>query len=137
MIKLIIPGIPIAKARPKFSVQGGFARAYTPAKTRNYEELVAWHGKLAFPEPLDGPLFFDLLFVLPIPASTPKKRLQALIDGGHIKKPDLDNLCKSLADGLNGIAYHDDSQIAELRARKVYGDPCVIVEISTIRIPVR
>ena len=39
----------------------------------------------------------------------------------YTKKPDLDNLVKSVLDGLNGIAYVDDNQIIDIEARKEYG----------------
>ncbi|CZR99694.1 Endodeoxyribonuclease RusA [Clostridioides difficile] len=38
------------------------------------------------------------------------------------KKPDLDNIIKSVADSLNGIAYKDDSQIVEVVSKKYYSD---------------
>lgn len=121
MVEFFIPGLPTAKGRPKFAVRGGFARAYTPKKTVDYEKLVAQYGRIAIATPLDGPLCVDLTFTLPIPASTPKKRALELLNGPHQKKPDLDNMCKSVTDGLNGMAYADDSQIYDLHARKVYG----------------
>jgi Holliday junction resolvase RusA-like endonuclease len=40
----------------------------------------------------------------------------------HTKKPDCDNLAKSILDALNGIAYDDDSQICSLTVHKFYGD---------------
>ena len=39
MIQFTVPGQPVAKGRPKFTMQGGFARAYTPKKTADYEAL--------------------------------------------------------------------------------------------------
>ena len=33
---------------------------------------------------------------------------------------DIDNLSKSILDGLNGIAFEDDSQVAELHASKFF-----------------
>jgi Holliday junction resolvase RusA-like endonuclease len=36
------------------------------------------------------------------------------------KKPDLDNLAKSVLDALNGVIYQDDSQIVSLHMTKVY-----------------
>jgi Holliday junction resolvase RusA-like endonuclease len=36
------------------------------------------------------------------------------------KKPDLDNLAKSVLDGLNGVVYLDDSQLVSLHITKVY-----------------
>lgn len=39
-----------------------------------------------------------------------------------LKKPDMDNIVKVVADALNGVAYHDDTQIALLSASKIYSD---------------
>ena len=38
----------------------------------------------------------------------------------HIQKPDLDNIMKSICDGLNGIAYADDSQICSSIVKKIW-----------------
>jgi Holliday junction resolvase RusA-like endonuclease len=38
----------------------------------------------------------------------------------HIKKPDLDNLAKFFLDCSNKLLFNDDSQICELRAKKIY-----------------
>lgn len=121
MIEFFIPGIPIAKSRPRFTSRGGFARAYTAKKTVDYENIVAHYGRIAIAVPLAGPLRLDLLFTLPIPASMAKKRATALLNTPHIKKPDLTNLSKSVEDGLNGIAYIDDSQIYDIHGSKIYG----------------
>jgi Holliday junction resolvase RusA-like endonuclease len=37
-----------------------------------------------------------------------------------IKKPDLDNIAKAILDALNGVAWHDDSQVVELIVEKCY-----------------
>lgn len=37
-----------------------------------------------------------------------------------LKKPDMDNIVKVVADALNGVAYHDDTQIALVQAKKCY-----------------
>ena len=51
----------------------------------------------------------------------------------HSKRPDADNLAKSVKDGLSGVLYHDDGQISELIVRKriaAQGDgPRVEVEL--------
>jgi len=36
------------------------------------------------------------------------------------KRPDIDNLAKSVIDGLNDIAFRDDGQIAMLHIQKRY-----------------
>ena len=134
-VEFFIPGQPVSKGRPRFTVRpaktGTFARAYTPAKTRAYETTVAQYAKIAIRKPLDGPVRVDLVFTMPIPQSLSKTRQKALIGQPHAKKPDLDNLIKSCFDPLNGIAWADDSQVCELHARKVYGEtPGVLVRIQ-------
>lgn len=63
--------------------------------------------------------------------NTGKKTLQ-----GHCnydKKPDCDNLAKSVLDALNGIAYNDDSQITSLHVVKEYGtQPKVILQLKEL-----
>lgn len=47
------------------------------------------------------------------------------------KKPDCDNIEKVIMDALNGIAWHDDAQVVDIKTVKVYGEkPCVDVKIS-------
>ena len=55
-----------------------------------------------------------LTFMMPRPKSLPKKFVY------HIKKPDLDNLGKSVKDALQGIIYKADSQIMILLLEKQY-----------------
>lgn len=47
---------------------------------------------------------------------------------------DLDNKCKVIQDGLNGIAYEDDKQIVELHARKIMNSTFngVIIEVKEV-----
>jgi Holliday junction resolvase RusA-like endonuclease len=48
----------------------------------------------------------------------------------HIKKPDTDNLLKAVLDGLNGIAWADDSQVIRVSASKEYStEPYVYLYI--------
>ena len=114
---------PVPKGRPRFSKVGGFVRSYTPKKTSDYETQVkAIAQSVMAREPLETPLAAFLYFRLPIPKSYPKKRIQACLEGLErpIKKPDLDNLAKSVLDGLNGVVYKDDSQLVSIHITKVY-----------------
>ena len=46
------------------------------------------------------------------------------------KKPDTDNVAKSILDACNKIAYDDDSHVVELFVEKWYSDePRVVVEL--------
>jgi Holliday junction resolvase RusA-like endonuclease len=84
-------------------------------------------------QPLKTPLKMSLVFSMPIPVSYSKKRTQACLDRfeKYTKKPDIDNLAKTIMDALNGICYDDDSQIVRLIVDKVYSnEPRVSVVID-------
>ena len=52
------------------------------------------------------------------------------MNGGYAcKKPDADNIAKSVLDALNGFAYNDDNQIVCLTVQKLY-DTNARVEIT-------
>lgn len=116
-----IPGEPVGKGRPRFTRQG---RAYTPAKTAQYENLIRLAFAQKYPDwvPTGSPVAVYIRAEYTMPSSWPKrKRLLHLLTAGWKKtKPDLDNIIKSL-DGLNGIAWKDDSQIVNISAMKYYG----------------
>lgn len=128
-MKIIIPGIPVAKGRPRVSRWG----TYTPEKTVNYENLV----KLSYMQqvnekPLDGALTMELDLYFPIPKSyTKKKKIQIEVgELKYMKKPDIDNCIKSILDALNGLAFTDDNQIYKVTATKNYSkDPRAEVRI--------
>lgn len=117
-----VPGIPVAKGRPRMTRAG---HTYTPAKTRSYEERVAWYGvrTMGTRPSLEGPLHLVLTVIVPIPASWSGKKKEMARNGElyPMTRPDLDNYIKVL-DGLNGIVWKDDAQIVCLSAVKVYGD---------------
>lgn len=124
MIEFVIPGAPVAKQRPRFARVGAYVKTYSPAKTKAYEEIVAWHGKMAMGsrKPLAGALIVHFEFGLTIPASASKKRGAACLAEAHVSKPDITNLIKSVEDGLNGICWVDDSCIDEIWAWKFYSE---------------
>lgn len=64
----------------------------------------------------NGPLIMNVVFYMPIP----KHKLKTHVGLPHQSKPDVDNLLKMVFDVANGIIYHDDSQICEVTARKIY-----------------
>ena len=136
VVRIVIPGVPVAKGRPRFTTRGGFARAYTPGKTRDYEAALANAGRdaMAGAEPLQGPLSVIMHVRLPIPASWSKARHASAVQGGTrpTSKPDADNYLKCV-DALNGIVWNDDGQIVDARVIKYYADePCVTVEVEAV-----
>lgn len=122
MIKFTIPGEPKAKQRPRVTKQG---IAYTPKQTIEYENWVkqcyiSEYGQTM----LDGQIKAEIKAYFRIPKSFSKKK-RKLIELGELrptKKPDTDNIAKSVLDSLNGIAYKDDSSIVELKVSKYFDD---------------
>lgn len=142
MITFTIPGEPVAKGRPRATTVRGAARMFTPEKTVNYESMVAILAQQAMAghPPLEGPVEIGFVARFSIPKGWSKKRLAAhsLFEEMVVKKPDLDNLLKALGDGMNGVVFADDSQIAQTGVcRKVYGAvPGVTVTVRPLSAPV-
>ena len=117
----IIYAEPAGKGRPRHMKNG---HTYTPEKTRIYEAIVreSYETQVGHPEPFTGPVRVEIIAGYSIPKSwSKKKREQAMNRRIPVtKKPDADNIAKAICDSLNGLAYIDDSQIAELFVSKVY-----------------
>jgi Holliday junction resolvase RusA-like endonuclease len=59
---------------------------------------------------------------MPIPKGVSKKQRAAMLDAPMTKRPDGDNLWKTVSDALVGLAYDDDSQIWRAVIEKRYSD---------------
>ena len=134
-VDFVIQGKAQAKQRPRFNTHTG--RTYTPNKTLNYENWVkiCYLEKYKDKELMDKPLRVTIRAFFEIPKSTSKKKKQQMLDNAILPmvKPDTDNIAKSILDSLNGIAYKDDKQVAELIVYKFYNDtPYVNVTIEEI-----
>ncbi len=130
---ITIPGTPIAKQRTGKTF-------YTPKNTRNYEKHIAacFLEQCPNQKPLIGPVYMGLTIMFAVPTSWSKKRKAALIEpdrNWHITPPDMSNVLKAIEDGLNGLAYEDDKQIALLRMGKFYtlnGQARCVVDIQPL-----
>ena len=120
VLRFIVPGPPVGKARARVVLNRGKVRAFTPEKTARFENLV----RLAFVEkypghvPLDGPLALQVTAYFEPPKSMRFK--SPAEETHHTKRPDGDNICKAISDGLNGVAYKDDSQLSHIIIGKRY-----------------
>lgn len=125
-----IIGEPQGKGRPRFSTRGGFVKTYTPEKTASYENFV----KVCYlnkykGQKLDGEIIAEIIAYFPIPKSFSKKKRSEAIEGKirPTKKPDTDNIAKTILDSLNGIAFEDDKQVVALLVKKLYGEEAKVV----------
>jgi crossover junction endodeoxyribonuclease RusA len=106
--ELTIPIRAVTKGRPRL---GRRRRAYTPARTIEFESAIGEAWRQAYPElsPLTGPLGMQVVVM--------SNHIQVAVwelEESHRPKyiqGDADNYFKSLADGLNGVAYVDDKQL--------------------------
>lgn len=98
-ISFFVSGVPCPKQ--SFRV-AGHGRGFTPARVKDWQQEVGWAAQrkmraLGMDQPLSGNLIVHLCFFL-------KDR----------RRQDLDNLSKSVQDGLNGIVWYDDHQNVRL-----------------------
>ena len=119
MVSLTVYGHPVPKARARtVRTKNGKTVSFTPKKTASWEDSIRAQALSSRPEQLlDGPLVMEATFYLLRPKSRPKRELYP------DRKPDLDNLVKSVKDALEGVIYTNDSRIVDEVTRKRYGDP--------------
>lgn len=133
LLAISIPGEPVGKGRPRLSTRGGFARAYTPAKTATWEGNAAALIHAAWDKsPLDEPLLLVVRAIKARPKAMPKRtpswRLWRTV------KPDGDNVLKCVGDALvSAGVLVDDTRIVEWRCLCLYAardeGPSVEIEL--------
>ena len=107
-----IMGKPQAKQRAR---QGRYGRFYTPQATREYEQRVGLLARAAGVRLQGGPVEVEIMLYLP-----------------DKRRRDLDNMAKSILDGLNGVAWQDDAQVVRLVVEKHVDPPAprAVVHLS-------
>lgn len=134
-VEFEIPGTPIGKGRPQFTTRGGYAKAYTPKKTREYETLIKRsYLKVSRYKSDKSVRVIVNAQVIPPKSKTKKFKTSALLMLFHpTTKPDIDNILKCVLDALNDVAYKDDNQVTEIMAKKSYAQESkVIVTVQEI-----
>lgn len=123
MIKIMVPGEPVAQGRPRFNSYT--KRAHDPAKSRKYKELVGYYAMRHKPNELfDCALAVEIDIFRSPPQSISKVKKNSLSLKNEtltpVTKPDVDNYAKGIKDALNGVIWTDDSKVVDLRVRKFY-----------------
>lgn len=109
---------PVPMPRPRVTIRGGRPHGYIPtgAAQACWEIRQAAARALADEPRFEGAVKVDVTAYLRMPASTPKRdRATAL----PVRRPDLDNLLKTVLDGLSCL-WTDDAQAVDVIARKRY-----------------
>ena len=126
-MQITIPGEPISKARPRVG-KGGFI--YTPKKSQDHEKYIASIAKKHFKTPYSCPVSVSIAFFFNPPKTIKHPPIF------RAKRPDIDNLIKTVLDALNTIAYTDDKLIVSLYSKKYYSpnnNERTIIEIIPIK----
>ena len=117
-MRAIINVEPYPKGRPKTTTIGKHAIVYTPKKTKIAEaDIKASIRKEITKAKRFGAgeaLVLWVTFYVVRPKSAPKRVRHP------VKRPDLDNLLKTLLDALDKFAFPDDSQIVNIHAKKAF-----------------
>lgn len=116
-IKFTVAGNPIPKARARVTLRrGGKATAYTPSRTKGWENEVAQAAFLAMAgrRPFDGPVAVELW-----------------LWRGDRRRADGDNMEKAVLDACNGVVWQDDDQVLEMHRYKVFDreDPRIGIRV--------
>ena len=110
-------GDPVPLQRPRFT----HYKVYDAQKALKLKVSIALqsqHDKLPL---LTGPLHLSVTFFMKVSCSISNKKRESTYGKYHIYKPDLDNMIKWVADVCAGIVYEQDSIIASVEAKKIYG----------------
>lgn len=124
-VSIVVAGPPVPKGRPRMSVVAGHARAFTPSRTRRYEDLIRLEAGRVMEgrEQLQGPTRVRIRAYMQMPQAIARHKVKGPgAEAGVIRpltKPDADNFAKVI-DALNGIVWRDDAQVVELTVEKFY-----------------
>lgn len=133
MIEIVLLGQPRGKERPRLTKAG---HVYTPEKTRDYEAALKFAAcqAMAGRAPFEGAVRLDVVTLLPIPQSWPKKRQAAARLGLEMptRKPDWENMAK-MTDALNLVVWADDCQVVKGVVDKFYHDkPMMALRVTPL-----
>ena len=129
-----VEGDVVGKERPRVNMTTG--HVYTPTKTKDYEYLVQQSFRIKYPnvKQISERVFVEIVAYMKIPKSTSKKQREEMLDNtiSPTKKPDVDNIAKSILDAMNKFILVDDNQVSKIMVEKRYGEiPKVFVRIQT------
>ncbi|MES2320151.1 MAG: RusA family crossover junction endodeoxyribonuclease [Pseudomonadota bacterium] len=125
------------RAAVSATMKGAFVSTYTDSSTVENENRIAAVARAAMRgiKPMESPLEVLIELRMQIPVSWSKKKRVAASEGKvrATKKPDIDNVVKSILDASNGIVWIDDAQVVVITVRKLYhAEPCVVIAVRPV-----
>ena len=138
-VSFAVIGEPFGKKRPRANIICGHAHMHNDPENERYELKVLNGFINAYGKRIEPMFVKDTQLIATIEAhysmpkafSKKKREMARLRQLRPTKKPDCDNIAKSVLDALNGVVYYDDSQVVELVVKKFYDDNAyVAIEIG-------
>jgi len=120
-LEFFVPGTPAPQGSKRYIGRGISLESSKALPTWRHDIRTAaqdYATQVPWSMPFTGqPLTMGLVFVMPRPTSTPKRRTPPAI-----KRPDLDKLLRAVCDALTTVLFTDDSAITRLTAAKRLAD---------------
>lgn len=130
-VRFEVPGDPQGKGRHRSRIATNkagksFVANYTPEKTANYESLVSLSASQAMAgrRPTNNPCAVTIDVYCKVPVSWSAVKLARAVAGSVLPtgRPDLDNIEKSILDGMNAVVFRDDALVCDVVKRKRYAE---------------
>lgn len=126
--EFVVYGMPVPQPRPRISMRGGFARAYTPAdhpvvEYRRAIERAAMgvRPRKEWKRILGDRVRLEVWCVFQRPKSHLKANGSTRKDAPRWPRPDVDNVLKSVMDAMTSAGvWDDDVAVVSARVRKRY-----------------
>lgn len=119
-----VEGKIVGKERPRVNMNTGFV--YTPNKTKEYETLIQQSFRIKYHnvKTIEGRVYVSIIAYIKIPKNTSKAKTKEMLDNviSPTKKPDIDNIAKSVLDAMNKFIIKDDNQVSKITVEKRYAE---------------
>jgi len=112
MISFSADGVPVPQGSMK--VINGHILHSQGSALAVWRSTIALSARFAGAKPMEGAVAIEATFRVRRP-KTVKREYPSVA-------PDLDKYVRALLDSLTGICYQDDSQVVDIKAKKVYSD---------------
>jgi Holliday junction resolvase RusA-like endonuclease len=99
-----------------------FVQNYTPAKSpaNDFKASIRLAAARVYNgSPIEGPLAVRMLWLFPRPGRL-RWKTKPMPRCFHDSRPDAENVAKAVLDALTGLLWCDDSQVCDLRIKKMY-----------------
>ena len=120
--QFIVEGKIVGKERPRVNMNTGIV--YTPGRTKEYETLVQQSFRIKYPQykMLKNRIGIDIIAYFKIPKEPNKANTEKRLNDQRTltKKPDIDNIAKSILDAMNRFIIYDDNQVVKISVEKKY-----------------